>query len=320
MAQLYDLQFNKDDVIIRNILIGVLATLNNKMYWYNKINKTVNGADTVEKRKITVPFYFSTTGDERFLMDVFMNDVAYEDPTLPSGKAETFYNKIPRGIMQLDGISIDAGSLTNKFVRAFYQRVQDDGTLTTFNSEVFMVPLKLPFTCSIYVDSNLDIFKAIQRVIEIFYKYSVFQIDVDGTRIPAVAGMPEEYNKERPIEYTFTDKKVWKVDFSIEVQTFMPIFKNSENGFVGAEDTEMKASNVIQSFQNQTNLSNADGAITGIDGNSSVDPFHSSDDGVSSGPLNLSNIKSPGKNVWPISPSGYSQKQHPTGGTHHKSS
>ena len=84
-------------------------------------------------------------------MDAFMNDVAYEDPTLPyneftgeSGKAETFYNKIPRGIIQLDGLNIDAGSLTNKFVRAFYQRIQTDGTLKTFNSEVFMVPLNYP--------------------------------------------------------------------------------------------------------------------------------------------------------------------------------
>ena len=318
MAQLYDLQFNKDDVIIRNILIGVLATLNNKMYWYNKINKTVNGADSVEKKKITVPFYFSTTGDERFLMDVFMNDVStegIEGSTGFSGKAETFYNKIPRGIMQLESISIDAGSLTNKFVRAFYQRVQGDGTLATFNSEVFMVPLKLPFACSIYVDSNLDIFKAIQRIVEIFYKYSVFQIDVDGTRLPAVAGMPEDYQKERPIEYSFTDKKVWKVDFAIEVQTFMPIFKNAENGFTGPSDTEMSAANIMQAYQQQTNLTNnQDGIVS-----TSVDPFNSSDDGVSSGPLNLSDTRNPGKNVWPISPSGYQSPEHPTGGTHTKS-
>jgi len=250
MSQLYDLEFNKSDVVLRNILIGVLATLNNKMYWYNRISQT-------EKKKINIPFYFSTTGDERFLMDVFMNNVSAggTDDT----RAESFYNQIPRGIVQLDGVTIDAGSMTNKFVRAYYQRIQEDGTLKTKSAEVFMVPLKMPFTVDIYVDTNIDIFKAIQRAIEIFYKHQVFQVDIDGTRIPAVASMPEDYSKERPIEYTFGDKKDWKVSFNIEVQTFMPIFKNEENGFLGAANTEFEADNVIQEFQSSVNFAQPGG-------------------------------------------------------------
>ena len=311
MAQLYDLEFNKNDVVLRNILVGVLATLNNRMYWYNQISQT-------EKKKINVPFYFSTTGDERFLMDSFMNDVAYEDPTLPSGKAEGPYNKIPRGIIQLDGINIDAGSMTNKFVRAFYQRVQTDGTLKTLNSEVFMIPLKLPFTCEIYVDSNLDIFKAIQRIIEIFYKHQVFQVDIDGTRIPAMASLPEDFEKERPLEYTFSDAKKWKVSFSIEVNTFMPIFKNAENGFgvdtgsVGADstghqgvsggNTEMDASKVMGEISQSAFVKGGipDGIVT-MNGNSiATSPYISS-------------------SAWPINPpGGENNHEHPTGGTHNK--
>ena len=292
MAQLYDLEFNKNDVVLRNILVGVLATLNNRMYWYNQISQT-------EKKKIPVPFYFSTTGDERFLMDSFMNDVAYEDPTLPSGKAEGPYNKIPRGIIQLDGISIDAGSMTNKFVRAFYQRVQNDGTLKTLNSEVFMIPLKLPFTCDIYVDSNLDIFKAIQRVIEIFYKHQIFQVDIDGTRIPAMASLPEDFEKERPLEYTFQDRKVWKVNFAIEVNTFMPIFKNKENGFGGIDNgtfggnTEMDASNIIQTYNLATNITGSTSGINTI----ATSPYMNN-------------------KAWPVGGSSAGDPQHPTGGTH----
>jgi len=252
-------------------------------------------------------------------MDAFMNDVAYEDPELPfdkftgvSGKAETFYNKIPRGILQLDNISIDAGSMTNKFVRAMYQRVQEDGTLKTFNSEVFMIPLKLPFTCSIYVDSNLDIFKAIQRIIEIFYKWNVFQVDIDGTRIPAVAGMPEDWQKERPLEYSFSDKKQWKVDFPIEIQTFMPIFKNADNGFDGAEDTEMFAGTVMQGMQTSSFITGASGGIQ----TTSVDPFNELNETVGS---KDGRIGAAGRNqssrTWPNKPSGYSNPLPPKGGS-----
>ena len=186
--------------------------------------------------------------------------------------------------------------MTNKFVRAFYQRVQADGTLKTLNSEVFMIPLKLPFSCEIYVDSNLDIFKAIQRVIEIFYKHQVFQVDIDGTRIPAMASLPEDYEKERPLEYTFSDKKTWKVSFAIEVNTFMPIFKNEENGFTGAANTEMDASNIVQAWNLSTTVT---GSTQGIKNTLATSPYI-------------------GEDAWPINPPGGSNPLHPTGGSHSK--
>lgn len=209
--------------------------------------------------------------------------------------AESVYNQLPRAILQLDGVSIDAGSLTNKFVRAFYQRVQDDGTLKTFNSEVFMIPLKLSFTVDLYVDSNLDVFKGIQRTLEIFYKNNVFQIDIDGTRIPAVAQLPEDYAKERPIEFSFGDKKEWKINYSIEVQTFMPVFKNEANGFLGPKNTEMFAGTVMQGFQSNTNIAQK-GGFTEI-----TDPFVPNEGWPTAG--------SPGpapSEAWPRNPSGYS--------------
>jgi hypothetical protein len=285
MSQLYDLEFNKDDVVLRNIIVGVLATLNNRMWWYQQISPT-------EKQKVQVPFYFSTTGDERFLMDMFMNTVSAGGTN--STSAESVYNQLPRAILQLDGISIDAGSLTNKFVRAFYQRVQDDGTLQTFNSEVFMVPLKLSFTVDLYVDSSLDVFKGIQRTIEIFYKNNVFQIDIDGTRIPAVAQLPEDFAKERPIEFSFGDKKEWKINYTIEVQTFMPIFKNEDNGFSGPNNTEMFAGTVMEAFRSSTNIAQT-GGFTPV-----TDPFNPNASGLWVGSRGAQDA------AWPIDPSGYS--------------
>ena len=95
------------------------------MWWYQQVSET-------EKQKVHVPFYFSTTGDERFLMDMFMNTVS--SGGTDDKHAEAIYNQLPRAIMQLDSLNIDAGSLTNKFVRAFYQRQEKDGTLMTYNS------------------------------------------------------------------------------------------------------------------------------------------------------------------------------------------
>jgi hypothetical protein len=163
-----------------------------------------------------------------------------------------------------------------------------------------MVPLRLTFICDLYVDSNLDVFKGIQRTIEIFYKHNLFQIDIDGTRIPGVAHLPEDYQKERPIEYSFPDRKVWKVTFAIEVDTFMPIFKNEDNGFIGPANTEMFAGTIMEGFTLGSHIGPKDGS--GIV-DESIDPFYDT---------NLT--AQPGKGAWPLKPSGYSSPQHPTGG------
>ena len=306
MSQLYDLEFNKDDVILRNVIVGVLATLNNKMWWYQQVSQT-------EKQKVHVPFYFSTTGDERFLMDMFMNTVTAGGTD--DKHAEAIYNQLPRAIMQLDSLAIDAGSLTNKFVRAFYQRTKEDGTLTTLNSEVFMVPLKLSFTCDLYVDSNLDVFKGMQRTIEVFYKHNLFQIDVDGTRIPAVASLPEDFAKERPIEFTFGDKKEWKINYTIEVQTFMPIFKNEDNGFFGPRNTEMPANMVMDGFANSTNVAKKQpqpGKATRF--NKKTGKFEKMNPEPGGFTLMTDPYTESPTDAWPNNPSGYSNPLPPDGG------
>ena len=308
MSQLYDLQFNKDDVILRNIIVGVLATLNNKMWWYQQTSQT-------EKQKVNVPFYFSTTGDERFLMDMFMNTVSAGGTD--EKHAEAVYNQLPRAILQMDSLAIDAGSLTNKFVRAFYQRIKDDGTLTTFNSEVFMVPLILTFTVDLYVDSNLDVFKGMQRTIEVFYKHNLFQIDVDGTRIPAVASLPEDFAKERPIEFTFGDKKEWKINYQIQVQTFMPIFKNEDNGFFGPRNTEMPADTVMDGFANKMNVAKKqppakEGKTTQF--NKKTGKFEKMDPPSGGFSVVTDPYVEPPTDAWPNDPSGYSNPLPPNGG------
>jgi len=306
MSQLYDLEFNKDDVILRNIIVGVLATLNNKMWWYQQVSQD-------KKEKVHVPFYFSTTGDERFLMDMFMNTVSAGGTD--EKHAEAVYNQLPRAIMQLDSLNIDAGSLTNKFVRAFYQRQKSDGTLMTYNSEVFMVPLKLSFTCDLYVDSNLDVFKGMQRTIEVFYKHNLFQIDIDGTRIPAVASLPEDFAKERPIEFTFGDKKEWKINYTVEVQTFMPIFKNEDNGFTGPRNTEMPANTVMDGFSNSTNIAKTapqQGKTVQFD--KLTGKFTKKDAQPGGFTLMTDPYTESPTDAWPINPSGASNPLPPDGG------
>jgi len=227
----YDLEFNKDDVLLRNVIIGVLSTLHNKLSWYNKTSNT-------QKTQIDIPFFFQTTGDERFLQDMFLQDIVYDpEKTI----AETVYNKIPRAIVEMTGVEIDPAKLSNQSVRGTYNKEVEDGTTKSYNAEFIPIPLNITMDISIIVDTMLDQFKAVESIIRNIYKDSTFQINVGGIRIPGSFSVPEGTTMDRTIEFRSgtTDTKETKVVFSIDVIIEYPVFKNAENGFVGAADTEM---------------------------------------------------------------------------------
>ena len=134
----YDLHFNKDHSTIRAILVGVLSILSNSIKWNNQIGTSVE-----QKKLIEVPFYFSTTGTERYLQDNFLNNIDFDPDNL---EAEAFYNKIPRGIVNFDSLAVESQSIVNKYVRMEHQIQEDDGTINTYNSETFMVPITMDIT------------------------------------------------------------------------------------------------------------------------------------------------------------------------------
>lgn len=225
----YDLHFNKDDSTIRNILIGLIATLHDNIHWYNQ-----TGSKITEKRKINVPFYFSTTGTERYLQDNFLNNIDFDPDNL---KAEAFYNKIPRGVVDLTGINVEAQAIVNKYVRMFHQVQEEDGTLNTYNTECFWVPIILAIDCKVYTDSILDQLKCTEQVIRTFFKNKSYQVDVAYTRIPCLILFPDDYTNERTLEFSFTDKREFTTSFSLQVKTYIPVFKPETSIFAGTTMT-----------------------------------------------------------------------------------
>jgi hypothetical protein len=227
----YDLHFNKDNSTIRNILVGLLSVLSNSIKWYNQIGTSIE-----QKKLIEVPFYFSTTGTERYLQDNFLNNIDFDPQNL---EAEAFYNQIPRGIVNFESFAIESQSIINKYVRMNHQVQEDDGTINTYNSEAFMVPITMDITTTIYVDSIIDQLKCAETVVKTFYKSKTFQIDSGSTRIPCLVVFPDDYAEERTVEFTFTDKKEFKINVNLQIKSFIPIFK---------EETTIFAGNVMANF------------------------------------------------------------------------
>ena len=208
----YNQEFNKDNTILRYIIVALLAELKDKVYYYNQIDE-----DTL--KKIPIPFFYSITGDGRFLMDNFLWGAE------EAGKAIGDYESVPRGIIQLTGISIDSGNQTNKFARGEF--VQEwEGVLKTFSMETNFLPINMSFDCTVVCSSNLEMLKVTESLMSKIYKNTLFQIDLGMMRVAGTFAVPEDYAQNRLFEFQLNDKKEWSVTFPIEVSSFMPVFES----------------------------------------------------------------------------------------------
>lgn len=208
----YNAEFNKDLSYLRHIVAALLNELNGKIYYYNVLDE-----DT--KAKINVPFYYSVTGQERFLLDNFLFD------NIEEGKAIGDYEKIPRGIIQLESSSIDSSSLINKFVRTQIIRPYK-GQLKTFALMTQAIPVTLSFNVTVVVSNTIELFKVTESLVTKLYKNNLFYVDYGGFQAQSNFSLPEDLSMNQMFEYGFTERKEYKVTFTLEVKSFFYVFED----------------------------------------------------------------------------------------------
>lgn len=228
----YNLKYNTDDSIIRHVIIGLIADLNNKVWFQRQV-------DANQRKDIDVPFYYSIAGDDQFLRDNFLfttptGEDCYPDP----GFADGNYDVIPRGVASITSISIESSKLVNKRIMGNYSRLDDEGSLQSYSSEFEMIPILLNFDIEILVSSMLDSLKITEMIIKRLYKSNYFNVEVghldEGTyRLPSYYSLPDDYTVENPIDFSFDDKEKYKITFPIEVNSFIPSFSNTPDGNPG---------------------------------------------------------------------------------------
>lgn len=219
----YNNKFNKDDVFLRSMIVALLAELNKKMYFYNLL-------DDGTVKKIDVPCLYSITGGERFLRDEFYYD------SLKLGKAIGDYERCPRCVVDLNGMSINQSEQLNKYNHIEIVR-EVNKKLRTLYLNVDLIPITLTFDCKVACKTNLELFKMTETIISKIYKNNVFfHVDLGMFNVPAVISVPADYTHERPQEFGLNEKKEFLMSFNIEMKSYIPAF---EHGLLLNEIDEM---------------------------------------------------------------------------------
>lgn len=219
----YNEKYNSDDSVIRHLIIGFLADLNNKVYFYRQLE-----AD--RRVVIDVPFYYSITGDDEFLRDAFLFSTPVGPDCVPNKAfADGNYESIPRGVANLTSIQIDSAKLVNRRNRGQYTRLDENGAMQGYTAEFEMIPITMGFDIEILVSSQLDALKITEMLVKKMYKSNYFNVEVghlnEGTyKLASYYAMPDDYTQQRPIEYTFDGKNKYKITMSVELSSFLPAF------------------------------------------------------------------------------------------------
>lgn len=219
----YNEKYNSDDSVIRHLIIGFLADLNNKVYFYRQLEEN-------KRVVIDVPFYYSITGDDEFLRDAFLFQTPVGPDCVPNKAfADGNYESIPRGVANLTSIQIDSAKLVNRRNRGQYTRLDENGSMQGYTAEFEMIPITMGFDIEILVSSQLDALKITEMLVKKMYKSNYFNVEVghlnEGTyKLASYYAMPDDYAQERPIEYSFDGKNKYKITMNIELNSFLPAF------------------------------------------------------------------------------------------------
>lgn len=209
--------YNFSDDTERSVIAGLLSFLRDKIKYTNYRED--------KEQEISVPFFFSFTGDSRFIQDFFSEE--------NTGKADTNYEVVPRGVVKYEGSSvIKSDELTNPYVRAKYQK-EIDGRLLDYSAFFRRIPIQMDMEIEIIVDSHINSLKISSEIKRTFYKNKIYQIQVEGLRIPCLIRFPEDLPTNRLLEYGFTDDKMNKMTFPIEVHSFLYDLVGESDIFAG---------------------------------------------------------------------------------------
>jgi len=209
---------NYDEVYLRNVIVGFLGFLKGKFNFITRSDENGN-------KKINVPVYYSFTGQNRYILDAFYDDI-------PDKRIQSNTDQIPRATIKIDSWNVKNEEFTNPNVWVDVTKEIDDEILE-FSTQLKAVPIKLNFTLEIVLDNEIDIFKIWESYMKTIWIYKYFNFSYHRIPIQAVFNFIGDTDNQFARDYTFEDTNVLKNEYKFEVHTYFPLFDINRNEITG---------------------------------------------------------------------------------------
>lgn len=201
-------QYNYDNVYLRMITVALGKTLNRKLRWINYFSD--------EKRCITLPFTYRLFGQERFLLDSYLDDITDK-------REELNTDQIPRGVISLTSFN----SVSDEFANPNIYIPKDCKIKNEWKriiTKVKAIPMQMSFDVEILLDDVRDVWVCSEKIMEGFFPYYFFNMDYFGIKMDIVLQLPDDKQVEIPSEGDFTSDKKKTIKFPLVVKSYYPVW------------------------------------------------------------------------------------------------
>lgn len=209
-------RFNFEDVFFRDLTVCVLDTMEGQIKWLNRFSSG--------DKFVSVPFYYSLTGDERFLLDSFVDDVVSENRYV-----ELNTDIIPRGHITMTGYNIKSDEFANPNVW-LKMVIENDAEIRKVLAKVRAVPISVNYDLSILLSSEVDVFKCSQAIMDTLWLYKYMYFEHNFMNIDAMMLIPDTEQIEIQREKNMTSDNMIKITVSFEVHTYYPAVRRDKLG------------------------------------------------------------------------------------------
>lgn len=209
-------EFTYDNLFVREVVISLCRTLQKRIRW---INRFENG----KKIRVMIPFYTNMVGQERPLLDAFVDDVSDKRVELNTDQAQ-------RAVVTLNSIASISDEYANPN-QYLSKKAKINDEIRTIITKVKAVPMKLGFDVEIKLMSENEIYTCSEKILNLLYNYFFFSIDYFGMKIDANLSLPDDKSLEIPREINLTTDNKKTIKMSLEVRTYYPIFQYDIDDF-----------------------------------------------------------------------------------------
>jgi len=205
-------KFNMDDSFFRDLTICFLDKIEGQVKWVNKF--------TSGDVEVNVPFYYSLSGDERFLIDSFVDDIVSNNRYV-----ELNTDIIPRGHVTLTNFAINSDQFRNPnvWVRDVFEDTEKKEVRSQLK-KLRAIPITATYDIAILLKTEIDVFKCSQALMNTLWLYKFMYFEHNYMHIDAVLHIPDSSQIEIVREKTMSNDNNIKMNLSVEVKTYYPAF------------------------------------------------------------------------------------------------
>lgn len=204
-----DEQYHYDDNYFRMVTITLARVLNSRVRWINRFED--------KKIRVLLPFYTATAGQERLLLDAFVDDIADRRVELDTTQKQ-------RGIITFNGIT----SMDDEFANP-HQYISKTGKinneLKTIWSRIRAVPINSSYDIKIRLDNEGEIYTCMAKLLDTLHNYFFSSFDYFGQKLDLFFRLPPDKSIEIIREQNMSSEITPTISMPLEVQTYYPVFK-----------------------------------------------------------------------------------------------